>query len=453
MLVCRVLLITPGTVVPNLDLGTLVQTPESEAVVGTVDIPDVSDFLQGLSEHQLPSSILELFSRPVELPGAKTPPTWHFSDELRSGRLSGSPALVLQRSVADHTYERLGYDRLEYVADAFKAARPESFDGVAGFVSRLGLTRPDEFRSHMSHPVFEVAADLHLRITSFVYSKRDKAYRVSVEAGRGQPLQHGFLSFVPGAHAFIPLSECERSDGTRARATLSALVERPWSDAPLKASLQYTGRTVSEAEAPGRNQAADIFPSLRSARPRGVAADLLLKRFGRSWRQMSAKLRRSLPPGLVAAAEQRMRDALELMEARSFYSIVASGSVVEALLTIRLRRIGPSRLVQRAIGMGLKPPQLKWRGLSLNDSIDAVESLKLMEGLEVNGLTAVREARNHVHLAKKPLKTGFSEADAMSAIGCVLGLLDVLTARGRSLPRPRRSKFTPKQHPNHGRMP
>lgn len=437
----RVVLLTPGSLPPTIPCGTLVRSDLATAVCGQAELRSLPTFLDSLKRNELPPEILAIFGEHVVLPLNSSPnSSWQFRDCV--GPSDSRASLILKHHTGGHAYERIGHGTLERINDLLKGAGPEAFDGFLGLVKRIEL-RDGNFESHMSSPILEVTAELCLRVARFEYSKADRAYVADVQAAAGIPLDKASVAFMPGTHPRFPLADAAVVVNGAVPTERRILLKGAWQETSLKASLLFCGRTVSESIATGKSDSAlATWMSGRNS-ARDETDTTLAKHHGRKWRSVASALTRALPSRIASVAKSRVRDAIRLMNSEPFYSVVASGSVVEALLVIRLRRIGRPRLAKAAAERELTLPSLNWKNPKLADCIDIAEKLALVDGMSMAGLHAVRDARNAVHaLVALKRRRGFVVADASAALHLALQLLDALSSEGsRTVPRVRRSSI------------
>jgi hypothetical protein len=428
LIALRVGLLAPGLSAPEAPNGMFVDSARHgvHGVAGVLDAQQTASLLTELRSERV-DTLAPLIGRKVALPDAnKNPPRPWNTDALRER--DGLPGVMVRRWIGTEVGETFGRDCIERAKHALMGGTPP-FESLGAVVKRLGFWWTHSFEQPHDHPALDITAQLPAKIAAFDYDKRRWGYRITLANGRGVPREKMGLSLVSGLQHTFTISDGSRQPGAGAG-------WEHWEyfhpgrrlDEPVGAVLLYDAEHIASASCSGAQEAQYDFQSPRAEEPWAVE---LHRTFDVTRLSLKRTLGRILPIRARDVVLRRVQDAVEMYDQRPFYSILAAGSVVEALLKVRLKRIGKAKLAAQCAKRGTKAPGGPLSKLRLVDAINATEAAGLLEGLDVKGFHSLREARNAVHIELTKLRRHeFTRAEAISAISALVGLASQLDRRG-----------------------
>jgi hypothetical protein len=424
------LILAAGVEPPDLPAGTFVddQALHVVGVSGRVPLASQPELFRDLASHRLPDFATQLFGRPIGLPWsaplvtAATPgPIWQFQTN-HPHHHDGSRRIFSQRPM------QIGIGKLfgDTCADIARRALISSSwpqDGLKEFSKTLGTWMPVEHNGSM--PTLELVAELPFWLDSFEYQKAHSAYVASVRAAAGLPLDSAKLSTLTPLRGSHPSSRFERVQSHKGVDHLELRIPAKHLKDNVNSVLVFQGQLISERMAGGK-------PEPFSLQFVQSETEVWETELSRSFRvdpsKLSRALKRYLPAAVFPSVRIRIRDAIELQESRAFYSLLATGSIVEALLRVRLRRYGRRKIAGALAHVGKSMPGKPVHRLMLNDLVEIATVMTLVDGLGARAYHQLRDARNSIHLDLSSKRVArFSPADAQAAILAMIELAKKLT--------------------------
>ncbi len=296
--------------------------------------------LQTLRTDTMPASLASAFATEIHLPRFKEElALWHFAV---SSSDRGQWAEI-QRFIPHASYELFGYDFLQRAQHALRAAA-QPFDDLPALVKRLDMRRGGDFSTNNERPSLMISCDLPLGLEQFGYDKLRKGYRALVRCGTTIRKPSGALSLVGGISQKYPLEGLNTIGREPGFCLLEAFHPSKALEDEVKAVLLYANTSVATLACKAR-----LYPWTITPRDSLLPAWHLKleKTFGVKARSVLRDVKRLLPRSVTSIAVARLEDAVDLTDSRPFYSLVATGSVVELLLRIRLKRLGKSRIAKK----------------------------------------------------------------------------------------------------------
>lgn len=422
--------LTDGVEPPALPEGRFVEAKDAVAISVAVPEEALSEVLVQMGEGRLSPALLHHFGRPVAFanrePGKAEP--WYVDLRTYGDRF---PRVSATRNSPGELLKFLGYDCIERARRLLLSATQRTvFDGLTDLARQLRFESTHEFSSSSS-PVVELTAPVPLRLAEFKYDKVAGGYRVDLECGTSVDRRQGLVSLAPGPRMRLPLDQFEEVRRRNGLHELRGLFPASRSDEKVKAAVILGDEVLFEDSVEGVTRLRAV--THLHGKPKEEWARKLQELFDISDVEMLRRVR-ALAGKMAPRVAARAKDAIELLSSRPFYSVIASASVVEALLRLRILRYRAARANAELRALGAPALSRAPRRLPLAECIDVAERLHIMPKLDAHAGHLLREARNFVHvdLSAKGAPT-YSEAEAIGAFLAALRVIDALRK-----PRPRR---------------
>ncbi|MFY3742963.1 hypothetical protein ACOQFB_03575 [Anaeromyxobacter sp. Red801] len=418
--------LTDGVEPPCLPDGRFVDVRDAVAVSVHVPEEQLPGVLTELAQGDVPAAFNEAFGRSVVLPFRTPgkPDGWYVDVRARYG---DGPRVYAQRNAGGDMHKVFGFECIDRARTVLLSSQHgPAIDGLTDLAKQLHLERRTEF-SNSSHPVFDIVAPIPLKLLEFRYDKVSRAYRVDLECGASIRREAGLVALVPGPRAQVTLAQCEEVRRRRDMVTLRAIFPGPRGDQKLNATVIYREEVFFEATVDSTPQ----FKLMGKAGAKDEWMRKFEKTFDRSGAEFHARIRR-LTGRAAPAVLARAREAVEFLDQKPFYSIVAAASVAEALLRVRLRRYGATRANQVLVAAGGKKLSGAPGRIVLGEAIEVCQRLGIIARLDTHAAHLLREARNFIHVELGPRgQPRYSEAEAIEAFLAVLRVLDSLSRSTR----------------------